>query len=129
MSENTVIEEGIEVKPYTLRKLGNGDLWSIWTILSKMLPDDSQRIFIQLMSKKATVKEVGYRVVANLAMDIIKNVPRAQNEVDEFCASMAGVTVEELNEMPFGTTPMIIMDIVEDAKGASFFKVLSKLIS
>ena len=43
-------------------------------------------------------------------------------------AQIFGVTVEELNEMEFGTTPLIIVDAYEDAKNTSFFKVLSKLL-
>ena len=39
-----------------------------------------------------------------------------------------GITVEELNEMEFGTTPLIIYDAVAEAKNVAFFKVLSKLL-
>ena len=59
---------------------------------------------------------------------VLKNIPKAQHDVDEFCASMIGKTVAELNEMEFGTTALILYDVFGDAKNTSFFKVVSKLL-
>ena len=68
-------------------------------------------------------------VACDMATMIVKNLYKAENEVDEFCASLAGITVEELNELEFGTTPLIIYDFYEEAKKTTFFRVLSKFIS
>ena len=121
------VEEVIE-RPYTIRKLKNGDLWSVVQILGKLLPDELKKAFVQVVSGEKSIKEVGGMVVCDMAVMITKNAYKAQHEVDAWCADLIGVTVEELNEMEFGTTPLIIVDAYEDAKNTSFFKVLSKLL-
>ena len=127
----TVAEEIMEetiVKPYTMRKAKNSDLWAILKILSKILPDELQKAFVQVVSGEKTMKEIGISVVLDIGTMIVRNMYKAQEEVDEFCSAIIGVSVEELNEMEFGTTPMIIMDFYEEAKKTTFFKVLSKFI-
>lgn len=122
------VEEVVE-KSYTLRDLKNSDLWTVVKILGKLLPDDLKKAFVQVASGKKKLNEIGVMVGIDIVTMIIQNAHLAQKEVDDFCADMAGITVEELSEMEFGTTPMIIMDIFNDAKNVSFFKVLSKLFS
>lgn len=128
-----VIEASVEEipveKPYTIRKLSNGDLWPVMKILGRLLPEDLKKAFAQVASGEKKIKDVGILVAFDMAMMIIQNAYKAQEDVDSFCASMIGVSVEELNEMEFGTTAMIIMDLFEDAKSASFFKALSKFFS
>ena len=130
LEENITKEEMIEeVKPYTLRSLKNKDLWAVVRILGKLLPEDLKKAFVQVASGAKSIEELGFSVGADMVMMIIQNAHKAQDEVDVFCADMAGMSVEELNDMEFGTTPMIIMDIFKDAKNVSFFKVLSKFFS
>jgi hypothetical protein len=43
-------------------------------------------------------------------------------------SDLSGIPADEIPEMPFGTTPNMIWDIVKDAKNASFFRELSKLL-
>lgn len=129
LERNITNDEVVSEKPYTLRSLKNRDLWSIVRILGKLLPEDMKKAFVQVTSGEKTVKDLGYMVGADMAIMIIQNAYKAQAEVDLFCADMAGISVNELNDMEFGTTPMIIMDIFNDAKNVSFFKVLSKFFS
>lgn len=129
LGRNITNDEVVSEKPYTLRSLKNRDLWSIVRILGKLLPEDMKKAFVQVTSGEKTVKDLGYMVGADMAIMIIQNAYKAQAEVDLFCADMAGISVNELNDMEFGTTPMIIMDIFNDAKNVSFFKVLSKFFS
>ena len=127
----TVAEEIMEeviVKPYTMRKAKNSDLWAILKILSKILPDELQKAFVQMASGEKTMKEIGISVVLDLGTMIVRNMYKAEDEVNEFCSDIIGVSVKELNEMEFGITPMIIMDFYEEAKKTTFFKVLSKFI-
>lgn len=127
--KNEITIQAIEEKPYTLRKLKNSDFWPVVKILGKLFPDDIKSAFVQTVSREKSVKEVGYMVFADIAAMIVKNSYRAQDEVDKFCADLAGITIAEMNEMEFGTSAMIIMDVVKDAGNASFFKVLSKFFS
>ena len=126
--KENVTEEEI-VKPYTLRKAKNQDLWAVLKILAKILPDELKKAFVQVVSGEKKLKDLGAMVACDMATMIVKNLYKAENEVDEFCASLAGITVEELNELEFGTTPLIIYDFYEEAKKTTFFRVLSKFIS
>ena len=121
--------EEVAEKPYTLRDLKNGDLWLVIRILGKVLPDDMKGVFVQLLAKEKTLEEIGMMVGADILTEIIKNLYKAETEVNKLCSDLAGVTVEELNEMPFGTTALIVMDVFSDVKNTPFFKVLSKLFS
>lgn len=123
MSENgTVIE-----RSYTIRSLKNGDLWKVVQILGKILPEELKKAFVQVLAGDKTINEIGGMVVCDMAVMIIKNAHKAQAEVDAFCADLIGVSVEELNDMEFGTTPLIIYDAYEGAKDTGFFKLLSRL--
>ena len=46
----------------------------------------------------------------------------------ELLADVSGIPAKEIEEMEFGTTPMMIWDIVKNEKNACFFSVLSKLL-
>jgi len=121
------VEEVIE-RPYELKKLDNGDLWPVVRILAKILPDNLKDAFIQVVTGEKTLDDIGGMVVCDMLVMITRNIHLAQKEVDEFCAKKIGKSVEELNEMEFGTTLLIVYDLFGEGKNASFFKVVSKLL-
>lgn len=131
--EEVAVEETVEEvieRPYTLRKLANGDLWKVVGILRKVLPDEMSKTILQYVSGTMTAENAGTLGMINIATEVFKNLDKAQTEVDEWCADLIGVSVDELNNnYEFGTTPMIIMDVFTDAKNVPFFKVLSKFFS
>lgn len=124
----TEAEEEIIERPYELKKLDNGDLWPVVRILAKILPDNLKDAFIQVVTGEKTLKDIGGMVACDMIVMITKNIHMAQKEVDEFCAKKIGKSIEELNEMEFGTTLLIIYDLFGEGKNASFFKVVSKLL-
>lgn len=123
------VETAEEAKAYSLRELEDEDFWTVLDILTKTIPDDLKEAFTQVFSGEKTLKDVGYVVGADMAIRIIRNIPKAKEEIYSFCSSMSGISVEELKKAKFGTTPMIISDIFKEAKNASFFKELSKFFS
>lgn len=127
-AEKAEVEEQEIKRPYTLRKIKNSDLWAVLGILTVILPDDLKEAFVQVMSGEKTLEQIGIATAFDMGVLMVKNAYKAQEQVDAFCADMAGITVEELNEMEFGTTPLIIYDAVAEAKNVAFFKVLSKLL-
>lgn len=124
-----MVEDEVIERPYTLRKLKDADLWKVLKILKKTLPDDIVKLFLSAVSGGDTAEKIGMIGVMNVATEVIKNMDKAEDEITEFCADLAGITAEELNEMEFGTTPLIIMDVATNTKNISFFKVLSKFFS
>jgi len=122
--ENTVMTED---KPYTLRRLVDKDLWPVLDIIGKVFPGDLSAVFAEVASGQKSVQEIGAVVMMKLIMAVIRNMHAVHDEVYAFLSDVSGIPVNEIEEMEFGTTPMMIWDIVKNEKNASFFKVLSKL--
>lgn len=122
--ENTVMTEE---KPYTLRRLKDKDLWPVLDIIGKVFPDNLSAIFVEVATGQKTASEVGGIVVMKLIMAVIRNLKTVHDEVYEFLSDVSGIPAAEIEEMPFGTTPNMIWDIVKSEKNADFFKEFSKL--
>lgn len=122
--ENTVMTED---KPYTLRRLVDKDLWPVLDIIGKVFPGDLSAVFAEVASGQKSVQEIGAVVMMKLIMAVIRNMHAVHDEVYAFLSDVSGIPVNEIEEMEFGTSPMMIWDIVKNEKNASFFKVLSKL--
>lgn len=123
------LEEKMEVNEtpaYTLRPLKDKDVWPVVDILSKVFPDDLGGIFAQIMTGEKNVEQLGAMVVVRLVTAVLKNVNKVRNEVYALLADVSGIPAEEIEEMEFGTSPMMIWEIANNARNASFFKVVSK---
>lgn len=130
MSDNVIIEVENETtveRPYTLRRLKDCDLWPVLDIVAKVFPDDLASAFMEVASKKKTIDEIGVVVFTRLLKAIIKNLPDVKNEVYALLSDVSGIPASEISEMEFGTTPLMIWDIVNNEKNAGFFTVVSKL--
>ena len=125
MKENTMTEE--MNKNYTLRRLKDKDLWPVLDIIGKVFPDELSAVFVDIATGEKSVKEVGAIVTMKLIVAVIRNLKTVHDEVYAFLSDVSGLTVEEIEEMEFGTTPSMLWDIVKNEKNNSFFKVLSKL--
>ena len=126
--ETNDVEEVIE-RPYTLRRLKDKDLFPILGIISRVFPDDLAKVFVQVASKEKSLQEIGFVVASKLVISIVRNLSNEDlaDDVYAFLSDVSGIPAEEIGEMEFGTTPMMIWDIINNEKNAGFFKVLSKL--
>lgn len=128
------VEKGIEEtvkKPYTLRHLKDVDLFPVMTIIGKVFPDDLSKIFANILfgdEGKKKAEKIGVIAATRLVAAVMTNIGSVQEDVYALLSSLSGIPADEIKEMEFGTTPMMLMDVVEDAKNASFFKVVSKLL-
>ena len=122
--ENTVMTEE---KPYTLRRLKDKDLWPVLDIIGKVFPDNLSSTFVEVATGQKSVQEIGGIVIMRLVTAIIRNLKTVHDEVYEFLSDVSGIPAAEIEEMPFGTTPNMIWDIVKSEKNADFFKEFSKL--
>ena len=121
------VDETVE-RPYTLRRLKDKELFPVLGIISEVFPDDLSPIFIKLATKEKNVREVGALASVKIVLAILKNMNKVQDDVYALLSAVSGIPAEEIGDMEFGTTPMMIWDIVSNEKNASFFKVLSKLL-
>ena len=126
MSAKENIIETVEEKPYMLRELKDRDLFPILDIIATVLPDDLADVFVQIVTKEKSVNEVGGMVVYKIVIAVLKNISKVQDDLYALLSDMSGIPADEIPDMEFGTTPAMIWDIVNNAKNASFFKVLSK---
>ena len=126
---NAVIEavEEVEEKPYTLRRLKDKDLFPILKIVGEVFPDDLSTAFMQVASGEKKINEIGFAVVTKLIVAMLKNLHKVREDLYELLSDISGIPAAEIEEMEFGTTPMMIWDIVRNEKNVGFFKVLSKL--
>lgn len=128
--ENIEMTEEVteEVKPYELRRLKDKDLFPMLDIITATLPDNLADVFVQLVTGEKSVDEIGGMVVYKIAVSVLKNVSAIPDKIYPLLSELSGIPANEIPEMPFGTTPGMIWDIVNDAKNTSFFRGLSKLL-
>lgn len=127
MSEKENIEM-TEAKPYKLRSLKDKDFYPMLDIVTATLPDDMADIFNQLVTGGKTLDEIGGMAVYKIAVAVLRNVSTMPDKIYPLLSDLSGIPADDIPEMPFGTTPSMIWDIVSDAKNASFFRELSKLL-
>lgn len=121
--------EEIEVKRnYELRRLKDKDLFPILDILSKVLPEDLTALIAGAAQRGKKLDEIGAAVTMRVITAVIKNIHKVHDEVYTLLSDVSGKSVEEIEEMEFGTTPLMIWDIVKNEKNAGFFTVLSKFL-
>lgn len=128
--ENIEMTEEVteEVKPYKLRNLKDKDFYPMLDIITATLPDDLADVFVQLATGEKSVDEIGGMVVYKIAVSVLKNISAIPDKIYPLLSDLSGIPADEIPEMPFGTTPSMIWDIIADAKNASFFRGLSKLL-
>lgn len=113
-------------RSYTLRRLKDKDLWPVLDIIGQVFPGDLSTVFAQIMTGDKNIEQVGAEVVMKLVMSVIRNMNKVQDDVYALLSDVSGLTPEEIQDMEFGTTPLMIWDIVKNEKNASFFGVVSK---
>lgn len=120
-------QEEVMERPYTLRRLVDRDLFPILGIISEVFPDDLAKVFVQLSTKEKTVQEIGAMAVMKMVLAVLKNMDKVKDDVYNLLSDVSGIPADDIQNMEFGTTPMMIWDIVGNEKNNGFFKVLSKL--
>lgn len=122
------IEEEIIERPYTLRKLKDGDLIPLLGIFRKMGLKDFKDVVVKA-ANGGNVKEIGVEAILNIGDVMIEHLETdAGPAIYDFYSNMSGIPVEEIKDMEFGTLPMMIYDSFSEVKNTSFFKVLAKLL-
>lgn len=125
--ENQVTEEVIE-RPYTLRKLEDGDLIPLLQLFRKLGLKEFKDAFVQMAEGK-NVNEVGRIVFLEIADIMIgKLAGQTGEDIYNFYSGMSGIPVDEIKKMEFGTLPLMIYDSFDEVKNTAFFKVLFKLL-
>lgn len=120
-------QQEVMERPYTLRKLKDGDLFPLLQLLRKIGLKNFKDVLTNAADGKS-VDEIGIVVMLEMANVIISNIETAGNDIYTLWSDLSGIPVEEIKDMEFGTLPMMIFDTFSEVKNNSFFKVLSKLL-
>lgn len=113
-------------RPYTLRRLKDKDMWPVLNIIGQVFPGDLSGVFADIVTGNKSIEQVGVEMVTKLGVAVIRNMGIVHDDVYALLADVSGIPAEEIQEMEFGTTPMMIWDIIRNEKNASFFEVVSK---
>ena len=126
LADKTEVE--IIERPYTLRKLKDGDLIPLLGLFRKLGLKEFKDV-VGRVANGGSVEEVGLNAIMNIGDVIIENLEgNAGEAIYDFWSGLSGIPVEEIKEMEFGTLPLMIYDSFSEVKNASFFKVLAKLL-
>jgi hypothetical protein len=129
--EETLEQEETVERSYELRRLKDRDLFPILGIVSAVFPNNLAEIFSKAVAKSGDkekiVEEIGVDAVVKIVQAVMRNMELVEDDVYSLLSSVSGIPAEEIQDMPFGTTPMMIYDIIISEKNNGFFKVLSKL--
>ena len=131
VTEKIVTAEAPEepvVRPYTLRKLKDGDLFPLLGLLRKLGLKEFRDV-ITAVANGGDLQEIGISAFLSVGDVMISHLEGgAGDAIYSFYSSLSGIPVEEMKEMEFGTLPMMIYDSFSEAKNTNFFKVLAKLL-
>lgn len=126
-NKNAPETEAIE-RPYTLRKLKDGDLIPLLGLIRKLGLKDFKDVLVKV-ANGGNIKEIGVMALLGIADTMIEHLETdAGDLIYDFYSGLSDIPAKEIKEMEFGTLPMMIYDSFGDVKNTSFFKVLAKLL-
>ena len=131
--KNTEIEseDTQEPKTYDLRPLVASDMGMICKIITAIGVRQFKECFNieQTEDAKEDIKKVGFSVMLDIAGIIISNIPKAEEEIQVFLASLSGMKLAEIKKMPFADYGELIIEVVTKKEFQDFFKRVMKLFS
>lgn len=128
INETVEVKEEIIERPYTLRKLKDGDLIPLLGLFRKLGLREFKDTVMKV-ANGATLEEIGVLAVLDCGEVMISHLETdAGPAIYNFYSDLSGIPVEEIKEMEFGTLPLMIYDSFSEVKNNSFFKVLAKLL-
>ena len=122
-----------------LRKLQSSDLFRMVRIINgigfKTIKDSINVDEINKLRKGMTeentdeiTSQVGLSVVMSMLGVVIENLPKVENDVYEFCGSVAGMKPKDVSKMEMGEFMDLLVAIFKMDGFKDFFSRASKLI-
>lgn len=125
MNDNVTVNE----TTYEIRPLVATDMGAICKIINAVGIRQFKDCFKVEDFKGGNVEEIGFGVVFDLAGIIIANIPKAEEDIQTFIASLTGQSLKEVRAMPFADYGELIVKIVAKEDFRDFFKRVMKLFS
>ena len=116
-------------KNYELRPLVASDMGAICKIITAIGVRQFKECFKLEDFKDVNAEQIGFSVVFDIAGIIVANIPRAEEEIQSFLASVTGMKVSEIKKMPFADYGELIIQVVMKEDFRDFFKRVMKLFN
>jgi hypothetical protein len=116
-------------KVYELRPLVATDMGIICKIISAIGIKEFRNSFDLKDFKGKDVEAVGIGVFFDIAGIVISNIPKAEPEIQAFIASLTGMQLSEVKQMPFADYGELIIQVVMKDDFQDFFKRVMKLFN
>lgn len=116
-------------KNYELRPLVASDMGAICAIISKIGIRQFKECFKVEDFKDFNAEAVGFGVMVDIAGIVISNIPKAEDEIMAFLASVTGMKVSFLKQMPFADYGELLIEVVTKDDFKDFFKRVMKLFN
>lgn len=116
-------------KNYELRPLVATDMGAICKIISAIGIRQFKDCFKLEDFEGVNIEEVGFGVVFDLAGIVIANIPKAEEEIQTFLASVTGMKLSDVKKMPFADYGELIIEVVTKDDFKDFFKRVMKLFN
>ena len=116
-------------KLYELRPLMASDMGAICKIITAIGVRQFKECFKVEDFQGKDVESVGIGVLFDVAGIVISNIPKAEEEIQSFLASLTGMKVSEIKKLPLADYGEMIMDVVMKEDFQDFFKRVMKLFN
>lgn len=116
-------------KSYELRPLVASDMGAICKIITAIGVRQFKECFKLEDFKGGNVEQIGFGVVFDIAGIIIANIPKAEEEIQAFLASVTGMKISEIKKMPFADYGELVLQVVMKEDFRDFFKRVMKLFN
>lgn len=116
-------------KKYELRPLVAADMGTICKIITAIGVRQFKECFNVGDVKNMDAGKIGFSVVFDIAGIIISNIPKAENEIQSFLASLTGMTAPAIKKMPFADYGELIIEVITKQEFQDFFKRVMKLFN
>lgn len=118
-----------EEKKYNLRPLVATDMGQICKIITAVGVRQFKEAFKQDDIKGKSVEAAGLDVLLGIAGIAFSNIPKAEDEIQTFVASVTGMSLAQVQQLPFADYGEIILDIVTKQEFRDFFARAMKLFN
>ena len=134
--EKTELTDVIE-KPYTLKKLSAGNIFTFTTILNKIGFKEIKSCFESVNvndlldkdeSNEAKIERIGLSVMIDVAGVVISNLANCKESIYQLLSDLSGMKKEEINALDMNIFVEMIIDVFQKEEFKDFFKVVSKLL-
>ena len=122
-------DAAVEEKKYNLRPLVATDMGQICKIITAVGVRQFKEAFNQDDIKGKSVEAAGIDVLLGIAGIAFSNIPKAEEEIRTFVASVTGMSLDQVRQLPFADYGEIILDIVTKQEFQDFFGRVMKLFN